>query len=957
MAGIGQQGCRMRVALPEDATPYFGANKIFRRCIMKNRFKIFPRFLFFVVFFSLSVTSFLIFSPHKALSAEVSFGWDSNIESNVAGYKLYYGFESGNYSRTINVGNQTSYSIQDLEPNLVYYFTLTAYDSSGNESDSCEEISYLVPEENLPPVADAGPDQTVLEGVSVTLDGMSSTDPNGDSISYLWEQTGGPGVVLSNTVDGGPTFTAPDVGPGGASLSFRLTVSDSTGLESEDTCIVKVSWVNVPPTANASFDQTVDERDTVTLNGAGSSDPDDGIASFYWKQTGGPSVKISDPTASRPVFTAPDVSAQDEFLTFQLTVEDFGGLSSTDTCAVNVSRARPTADAGPDQIVDEGIAVTLDGTNSTDPNGDAVSYLWEQTDGPAVALLNTAEGKATFTAPDVGPDGASLSFRLTAFDSTGLESEDTCIVNVSWVNIPPTVNASPDQTVDEGDTVTLNGAQSSDPDDGIASYLWEQTGGPSVYLSDPADPQPTFVAPDVSTQDVSLTFQLTVEDFGGLRSTDSCVVNVSWTNVAPLADAGSDQTAKKGSTVTLDGSNSSDPDDGIASVRWKQLTGTPVTFSDPAAMETSFILPDGSAEGQSLEFQLTVTDTGGLASQDSCTVIVGAGSVYENAEDGDTAGWAIYDNNPAGAVISNVFDDERQSRVIQLNGSGTGNGYRLRNRDGSPWHNTEEFTIEWSMKYTESFMVYVDVETTDGHRYIVFTSSDSDKLGDVGSVYYGLGSSAKDGEWHTFSRDLEADLENAQPGVRIIEVNGFLIRGSGRVDDVKLRNPEPSGTKYEDGEDGGIARWGIYDNTPAGAVISNVFDDERQSRVIQLNGSGTGNGYRLRNQDGSPWHNTEEFTIEWSMKYTEKFMVYVDVETTAGHRYIVFTPSDRDKLRDVGAVYYGLGSSAMDGEWHTFTADLDFAIENAQPGVQVTEVNGFLIRGSGRVDDIQLKAE
>ena len=174
---------------------------------MKNRFKIFPRFLFFAVFFSLSVTSFLILSPDKALSAEVSLAWDSNTESNVAGYKLYYGFESSNYTHTIDVGNETSYSISDLDSNVVHYFAATAYDSSGNESDFSEEISYLVPKEpapteNEPPVADVGPNQEALEGVTVTLDGTNSTDPDGEVVSYSWEQTDGPTVALLDTADG-----------------------------------------------------------------------------------------------------------------------------------------------------------------------------------------------------------------------------------------------------------------------------------------------------------------------------------------------------------------------------------------------------------------------------------------------------------------------------------------------------------------------------------------------------------------------------------------------------------------------------------------------------------------------------------------------------------------------------------------------------------------------------------
>ena len=451
----------------------------------------------------------------------------------------------------------------------------------------------------------------------------------------------------------------------------------------------------------------------------------------------------------------------------------------------------PVADAGPDQTLRENTIANLSGINSSDPEGQALSYFWEQTGGSMVVLSDPEVAQPNFTTPNVGMNGESLSFRLTATDNEGLQSEDDCIVNVSWVNLPPTANADPDQTVDAGDTVTLSALDSSDPDDGITSYLWEQTAGPTVNISNPTELQPTFVAPDAFSQDVSqdvsLTFQLTVEDFGGLRSTDTCVVNVSWTNTPPTADAGPDQTVDDGVTVTLDGSNSSDPDDGIASFRWKQLSGTPVGFLDPSALKANFIVPDGIAEGQSLTFQITVTDIGGLTSQDACTVLISGNSLYEDGEDGSIVGWGIYDNDPTDAVITNVFDDQRQSRVIQLNGSGTSNGYRLRNQDGSPWHNAEKFTIEWSQKFEERFVVYVDVQTTSGQRYISFTPDDYDRPASGEHVYYGLGSLAKDGQWHTFTVDLNLAIEIVQPGVRLIEVNSLLIRGSGSVDDIQLK--------------------------------------------------------------------------------------------------------------------------------------------------------------------------
>ena len=161
---------------------------------------------------------------------------------------------------------------------------------------------------------------------------------------------------------------------------------------------------------------------------------------------------------------------------------------------------------------------------------------------------------------------------------------------------------------------------------------------------------------------------------------------------------------------------------------------------------------------------------------------------YEDAEDGLSTRWQIYDNSPGGATIKNVYDNDRQSRVIQFSGSRTQNGYRLQINDDTQWQNSSEFAIQWSMKYSENFYVYISVQTTSGHRYLYYTRVDYDGLGSNNYIHYGLGKNVANGKWHTFVRDLKADLDEAQPGVKILKVNGFLIRGSGKVDDIILLN-------------------------------------------------------------------------------------------------------------------------------------------------------------------------
>ena len=381
--------------------------------------------------------------------------------------------------------------------------------------------------------ADAGPDQTVNDGDTVTLDGSNSSHRK-LIIGYFWQQTGGsPSVTLKNANKAKASFTAPLVGPAGASLTFQLTVTYNFYGHINiltDTAIINVVFVNDPPVADAGPDQNVEEETTVTLDGSNSSDPDDGIESYRWKQIAGPSVSLSDPEAVQPTFLAPNVSEDGTSLTFELIVTDTGGLKAADTTTVNVTGVNdpPTADAGPDQNVEEETTVTLDGSNSFDPDDGIESYRWKQIAGQSVTLSNPQAAKPTFLAPNVGPDGVSFTFELTVTDVGGLRSSDTVIVNVIWLNDPPAANAGVDQTVLEQSTVTLDGSNSSDPDDGIASYRWKQVAGLSVTFSDPTEDRPTFEAPSFDDSDGHLLiFELIVTDDGGLQSSDSTTVSVS----------------------------------------------------------------------------------------------------------------------------------------------------------------------------------------------------------------------------------------------------------------------------------------------------------------------------------------------------------------------------------------------------------------------------------------------
>ncbi|MCX5852405.1 MAG: PKD domain-containing protein, partial [Deltaproteobacteria bacterium] len=256
---------------------------------------------------------------------------------------------------------------------------MTANFNCSSSQGAFDDVVFTVaaPPPTDPPVADAGFDQNADEGGEVTLDGSNSYDPNGEIVSYLWTQMGGPEVELSDASAMSPTFIAPSVSELTTDLTFQLTVEDNDGLQDTDTCVVTEYNVNVAPIADAGPNQLVNEGVLVTLNGSNSSDPDGTVASYQWTQTGGPSVTLSNSAAVSPAFTAPSVGTGGASLNFQLTVTDNGGvqaLQDTDTCIVNVSNVNqaPIANAGPNQAVDEGMLVTLNGSGSTDSDGEIV---------------------------------------------------------------------------------------------------------------------------------------------------------------------------------------------------------------------------------------------------------------------------------------------------------------------------------------------------------------------------------------------------------------------------------------------------------------------------------------------------------------------------------------------------------------------------------------------------------
>ena len=399
-------------------------------------------------------------------------------------------------------------------------YTLTLKVNDGLVDSPADQVVITIKTSNTAPVANGGTDQIVNERVIVTLDGSASTDPDGNPLTYKW--TAPAGITLSSTTVAKPTFTAPEVNIN-TSYTLTLVVNDGLVNSPADQVVVTIKQVNKAPLANAGPDQSVYQGAIVTLSGLASIDPDSNPLTYKWTAPAG--ITLSSTTASTPTFKVPDVGVNASYA-FTLVVND--GLVDSPADQIIISTFQvvsgPLANAGPDQVVNEGSIVTLDGSASIDPNSNPLTYKWTVPAG--ISLSSTTVANPTFTAPEVMIN-TSYTVTLVVNDGFVNSPADQIVITIKNVNKAPSANAGPDQSIDEGTVVTLDGSVSADPDGNPISYLWTAPSG--ITLSSTTVAKPTFTAPEVFP-DQTYTFSLVVSD--GLASSTPSQVLVTVKNVS-----------------------------------------------------------------------------------------------------------------------------------------------------------------------------------------------------------------------------------------------------------------------------------------------------------------------------------------------------------------------------------------------------------------------------------------
>jgi len=329
----------------------------------------------------------------------------------------------------------------------------TVIGTDGNGCSATDQVQVIV---NPNPIVNAGVDQTVCDGTGVTLSGSGAT-------TYAWD----------NGITDGVGFV-PAVG----TIVYTVTGTDGNGCFATDQVQVTV---NPNPIVNAGIDQTVCEGTTVTLSGSGAT-------TYAWDNG------IADGVGFVPAVGT---------LVYTVIGTDGNACFATDQVQVTVN-PNPIVNAGNDQTVCEGTAVTLSGSGAT-------TYAWDNGVTDGVGFV-----------PAVG----TLIYTVTGTDGNGCFATDQVQVTV---NPNPIVNAGIDQTVCEGTVVTLSGS-------GAVTYSWDNGVADGMGF-----------VPAVGT----VVYTVIGTDGNVCTATDQVQVTV---NPNPIVNAGVDQTVCEGTMVTLSGS-------------------------------------------------------------------------------------------------------------------------------------------------------------------------------------------------------------------------------------------------------------------------------------------------------------------------------------------------------------------------------------------------------------------
>ena len=458
------------------------------------------------------LASVLVLIPMIAFgAATVDLAWDANTEPDLAGYKIYYGTASGNYTKSVDVGNTTQYTLAGLNEGVTYYLAATAYDVDDNESAYSVELVHTTASPNHNPANPSVPNGP-SNGYTQTTYSFSTTatDPDGDSLQfqYDWDDA---------SISGWGAVSQSHSWSSAGNFCVKTQAKDSHGALS--------GW-------SGCKSVTITENTHTIAASAGAN----GSIS--------PSGSVTVNHGSSRTFT---ISAGTNYHVQDVLVDGISVGADTTYTFTNVTQNHTIQASF--AINTHTIAATAGANGSISPSGNVtVNYGSNRT--------FTISPNANYHVQNVLVNGVSVG-AVTSYTFTNVTQNHTIQASFAIDNQPPMADAGADQAVYVNHTVRLDGSGSSDVDGNSLTFTWSFVSKPSgsnATLSDTKAVKPIFDVDAAGTY----TVQLIVND--GTVNSAPDTVTISTDNSAPVGHAGADQAVLVNDTVQLDGSGSSDVD-------------------------------------------------------------------------------------------------------------------------------------------------------------------------------------------------------------------------------------------------------------------------------------------------------------------------------------------------------------------------------------------------------------